>query len=104
MKTIEEKACEFRESDFKKYGDRIMEDRIKDAFISGIEVAQQWISVDDELPELEEIVLVKTDKGCVCTAYLHGKKSGFITYGEDAFVEFGEIKFWRPIELKKNTI
>ncbi len=71
----------------------------EDGFNAGVKFAQQWISVDDELPENQDLVLVKTNLNSVCTAYLHGLKSGFITYGEDAFVEFGEITHWRPIEL-----
>ena len=66
-------------------------------FLSGISFAESWISVRDELPINQDIVLVKTDKECYATAYLHGEKSGFIVYGDDAYKEFGEIKFWRPI-------
>ena len=70
------------------------------SFKAGVEFAQQWISVKDEFPENQDIVLVKTDKQCICTAYFHGKNSGFITYGEDAFFIFGSITHWRPIEFK----
>ena len=70
------------------------------SFKAGAEFAQRWISVEDELPEIGDIFLVKTDNGCITTAYLHGIKSGFITYGEDAYIEFGTITHWRPIELK----
>lgn len=69
-------------------------------FKAGVEFAQRWISVEEELPENGDFVLVKTDNGCVTTAYLHGIKSGFVTYGEDAYIVFGVITHWRPIELK----
>ena len=62
---------------------------------------QEWVSVDYKLPENQDLVLVKTNLNSVCTAYLHGLKSGFITYGEDAFVEFGEITHWRLIEISE---
>lgn len=67
-------------------------------FSEGIAWAEQWIPVDEELPPNQDIVLVKTDKGCVSTAYLHGKKSGFICYGQEAYNDFGEVTHWRPIE------
>lgn len=56
-----------------------------------------WISVEDRLPGNDDIVLVKGEYGGKCTAYLHGKNSGFITYGEDAYKVFGEITHWMPI-------
>ena len=57
----------------------------------------RWRKVEEELPEDQEIVLVKTDKGCFATAYLHGENSGFIVYGDDAYCEFGKITHWMPI-------
>ena len=71
-----------------------------DCFLTGIDFAEQWISVDDELPENQDIVLIKTDLNCVCTAYLHGQKSNFITYGEHAYNDFGKIIYWRPLRRK----
>ena len=70
------------------------------SFKAGVEFAQRWISVEEELPINQDIVFVKTDLECITTAYLHGEKSGFITYGEDAYIEFGNVTHWRPIELK----
>lgn len=69
-------------------------------FINGVTWAERWIPVEEELPDNQDIVLVKTDKGCVSTAYLHGKKSGFICYGQEAYNDFGEVTHWRPIEHK----
>jgi len=71
----------------------------EDGFNDGVKFAQQWISINEELPQNQDLVLVKTNLNSICTAYLHGLKSGFITYGEDAFIEFGYITHWRPIEL-----
>lgn len=56
-----------------------------------------WISVKDKLPDNQNIVLVRDECGGFCTAYLHGPKSGFITYGEEAYRKFGEITHWMPI-------
>lgn len=56
-----------------------------------------WISVEDRLPDNQDIVLVRDEYDRFCTAYLHGKNSGFITYGEDAYNFFGEITHWIPI-------
>ena len=102
MKTIEEAAREYikippdREidSDERYFNVNISK---YDAFKDGITFAEEWISVEDELPENDNIILVKTNLGCVATAYLHGKKSGFIVYGDEAYKEFGNITHWRPI-------
>lgn len=68
------------------------------SFIDAVAWAERWIPVEEDLPDNQDIVLVKTDKGCVSTAYLHGKKSGFICYGQEAYNDFGEVTHWRPIE------
>ena len=70
------------------------------SFQVGAAFAQEWISIEGELPEDGDIVLVKSDLNCFSTAYFHGEKSGFITFGEDAYEAFGDVKFWRPIERK----
>ena len=102
MKTIEKEA---KEKSQMSLGGGVYytypgEKAFVEGFKSGAKFAQRWISVEDELPEKGDIILVKTDNGCIATAYLHGIKSGFITYGEDAYVKFGTITHWRPIELK----
>ena len=56
-----------------------------------------WVSVKDSLPDNQDIVLVRDEYGGFCTAYLHGPKSGFITYGEEAYRKFGKITHWMPI-------
>lgn len=53
-----------------------------------------WVSVEERLPENQDIVLVRGEYGGKATAYLHGKDSGFIVYGEDAYKVFGEITHW----------
>lgn len=56
-----------------------------------------WISVKERLQENQDIVLVRGEYGGKATAYLHGKDSGFIVYGEDAYKVFGEVTHWMPI-------
>lgn len=66
-------------------------------FIAGAEwQAKQspWVSVEERLPENQDIVLVRGEYGGKVTAYLHGKDSGFIVYGEDAYKVFGEVTHW----------
>jgi len=98
MKTVDEAAREYAEKHTLKVG----ADRTKRefAFKAGVAFAQRWVSVDEELPEDQDLVLVKTTRGGYSTAYLHGKESGFIIYGEDAYVDFGEVTHWRAIELE----
>lgn len=56
-----------------------------------------WVSVEERLPENQDIVLVRGEYGGKATAYLYGKDSGFIVYGEDAYNVFGEVTHWMPI-------
>lgn len=56
-----------------------------------------WVSVEERLPENQDIVLVRGEYGGKATAYLHGKDSGFIIYGEDAYKVFGEVTHWMRI-------
>lgn len=58
--------------------------------------AERWRKVEEE-PTNQDIVLVKTDKCCFATAYYHGKNSGWIVYGDEAYKQFGNITEWKPI-------
>lgn len=106
MKTAEEKA--------KKYADSIIQvvvpgtgvtftvDDLNEFaqrdYLAGYNEAIRWRDPKEDPPTNQDIVLVKTDNDCYATAYFHGKASGFICYGEDAYIEFGDIIGWRPIE------
>lgn len=73
---------------------------VVNGFKAGAEWQQQqspWISIDERMPENQDIVLVRSEYGGKATAYFHGKNSGFITYGEDAYKVFGDITHWMPI-------
>ena len=59
-----------------------------------------WVDKNNRLPSNDDIILVRTDKGCFATAYLHGEKSGFIVYGDDAYREFGKITHWANLKVE----
>lgn len=95
-----------------KIVDRVKEDLIKtwprsallccaaEGFNEGVKWQQQqspWINVKDRLPDNQDLVLVKSEYNGKATAYYHGKYSGFITYGEEAYEVFGDITHWMPI-------
>ena len=100
MKTIEEAANEIYPLNKPTMYTQFVAGLEQSAFKAGVEFAQRWIPVEEELPENQELVLVKTNFNCFSTAYFHGKNSGFIIYGDDAYERFGIITHWRPIEIK----
>ena len=68
MKTIEEKSFEYKENvDLSNICDtKDVRFEIQDAFTAGAEFAQRWISVDEELPKIDEsgesdLILMKID-------------------------------------------
>ncbi|GHT33164.1 hypothetical protein FACS189434_06660 [Bacteroidia bacterium] len=71
-------------------------ENIEKAFLEGIEFAQRWINVADELPKQGDLVLIKTYYGDVSTArYNECLKLKFAI----DFLEIcsKDVKFWRPI-------
>jgi len=97
MKTIEQEAREYAEKVTLNTGS----DRTKreNAFKAGVEFAQQWISIDDELPEMHngnssENVLVKTQEGDVLIGYLY--INGWFANSQYPC----EITHWRSITKK----
>lgn len=74
-------------------------------FRAGVEFAQRWIPVEEELPEVGEIVLVRTkiNKVTTCEMYIPkdyldnilGEKEWAASYN---FKQ--AITHWRPINLK----
>jgi len=97
--TVEEKAGMYAAKTEAEYGfDMHPKTASFQGFIAGYAEAIRWRDPEVDPPTNQDVVLVKTDNNCYATAYYHGKASGFITYGEDAYVEFGEIIGWRPIE------
>ena len=111
MKTIEEEAKEFsntRGSQSCKSMREIEYDTGRFVgFKSGIEFAQRWISVKEELPELIELtysdnILFKRKDGLISLGMFHISA----IYGKYFITDSGEqvsdtyITHWRPIELK----
>lgn len=82
-----------------------LEDYIVESFKEGVEFAQRWIPVEEELPEVGEIVLVRTkiNKVTTCEMYIPkdyldnilGEKEWSASYN---FKQ--AITHWRPINLK----
>ena len=102
MKTIEEGL----EEAYQKAGENAY---FGNGFKSGVEFAQRWISVEDELPKEGVSVLIKNDFGCfginvlengiwrMCTVE---KKFGLLNLKEYELKKFATPTHWRPIELK----
>ena len=97
MKTIDEAAENYIQSEYKEFAllDIIGEDTsikdFRDDFKAGVEFAQRWIPVDEELPEKFKQVIVKLENGWhTCT---------WIT--EDGTFTFNvKPTHWRYIDLK----
>jgi len=89
MKTIEEAAKEY---------ELYSMNNLSGAFKAGIEFAQRWISVKDELPETNEfeeskIILIKGKRGIDIGRYYSRSKHFFLASGNF------EVTHWRYIEL-----
>ena len=79
------------------------------SFKAGVEFAQRWISVEDELPEEGVSVLIKNDFGCIGIEILENgiwrmctveKIAGLLNLKEYELENFATPTHWRPIELK----
>ena len=103
MKTVEEAAMEYAQKTDKANAEWVCED-----FIAGVKFAQQWISVEKELPKRNEFeeyspLLVLDRYGNYFTAFFREKYKVFGTVNPDKSNVIGEVAFvthWRPIELK----
>jgi hypothetical protein len=67
-----------------------------DAFKAGVEFAQQWISVDDELPVHRQRVLMKTKRFEYAAAGVYD----YATFRDHDNNIVYDVECWRPIELK----
>jgi len=93
MKTIEQAASEYTPKNWSSLG-KIADD----AFKAGVKFAQQWISVDEELPEKGSRVLLKNENG-----YIEIRTMGVssISNGKLRNTIGGHlVAHWRPIEVK----
>ena len=62
------------------------------SFIAGIEFAQRWISVEDELPKIGDHILIKLKRDKL--------KIWGIFNEDDRILVSNYATHWRPIELK----
>ena len=107
MKTINDAAIECANIYLQGYRDSYPADEndFIDVFESGVEFAQRWIPIEEELPEVGEIVLVKTkiNKVTTCEMYIPKDYLGNIL-GEKKWAASYNFKqaitHWRPINLK----
>ena len=107
MKTINDAAIECANIYLQGYRDSYPADEndFIDVFESGVEFAQRWIPIEEELPEVGEIVLVKTkiNKVTTCEMYIPKDYLGNIL-GEKKWAASYNFKqaitHWRPIDLK----
>ena len=107
MKTIEEASIEYVKSNFLL--ETIWAQETQDAFKSGAEFAQQWIPVEEELPDIGEEVLVKRElrQGDTWVQRFCSVSTRLAPSGEWEGVKWSDVGFnrgiithWRPIELK----
>jgi len=102
MKTIEEEAKQYADKTYDIYAMLYSEDDlnankenlIKD-FKAGVEFAQRWIPIEEELPPVNRTVLIEYDDAIV-GVLKYKKYIGFTSYRSD----LSKITHWRPINLK----
>ena len=90
MKTILEEAkenCEYNQDSLRQYDKHFIE-----AFKDGVEFAQRWISVEDELPNIGDHILIKLKRDKL--------KIWRIFNEDDRILVSNYATHWRPIELK----
>ena len=99
MKKIKEAAHEY----FRKAQLGLENPGSESGFIAGVEFAQRWISVEEELPEEQGYYLViaphSFPKNCnVVVAEFYEDNKTF--YSESSDSPITDATHWRPIELK----
>lgn len=106
MKTIEEASADYAVMFHlgSESGEKMAISAMK-AFKAGVEFAQEWISIEEELPPTDKIILYKRkirngqhekgDNWVISTCFV-GIKDG-VPYTINSH---DKIDYWRPIELK----
>jgi hypothetical protein len=95
----------FRQSRNKdKYEDSLifkMERWIKEAFKYGVEFAQQWTAVEEELPVEEDKYLTKQEYGIFLQSFNTYHNCWDDESGDDYYTDAvgGKVTHWRKIEL-----
>ncbi len=102
MKTIEEEARNYAGITEDKYANithTCNKCDIAEAFNAGVEFAQRWILVEEELPEEFDTVLVKDSNGCIAlSTILVSNRIGKYFSVDSGGVE--NVRYCRPIEIK----
>ena len=91
MKTLEEKAEEYTENAYIVFP----QSAVKSAFIAGYKAAQEWISVEDELPKNMRAVIVR-DNGISPIRSIALFQDN-IFYPDFAVLKHENITHWRPL-------
>ena len=113
MKTIEEEAAFLSNKNVLSninWNDTSELERLKakyyDGFKAGVEFAQRWISVEDELPEIKnhgfsDLVLTKNSYDNIMLERYDSESKQFNGIRYDCIKNNdGQVTHWRPIELK----
>ena len=107
MKTIEEAIIEYSENADIDEETYIAD--VYDGFKAGVEFAQRWIPVEEELPEVGAMVLTKMEKrhGDTWVQNYYSTATRLENQGEwqtvnwvDHSISFGHITHWRPINIE----
>ncbi len=103
MKSIEEAAKEYSNTSGNQSSKSMRETEYDTGrfvgFKAGVEFAQRWIPVEEELPEEFDTVLVKDSNGCIALAtILVSSRIGKYFSVDSGGVE--NVRYWRPIEIK----
>lgn len=97
MKTIDEAAKAANGYGYPNFNGE-KHDAFNDGFKSGVEFAQRWYSVEEELPEMYEDVLIKTDEGVIRLTHRDTYANGMLKWW--LVLHSIKVTHWRPIELK----
>jgi len=93
MKTLQEKikirAVEYAAPIESRHTNELCRDAFIDGAAYALELANEWISVEDELPPKNQPFLIK-----------YGRFIELCNEWEDRFSEEPIIAFWKPIDLK----
>ena len=104
MKTIAEKAKEYANGvfgDFIESVDFFTSEDIENAVKHGVELAQKWISVNEELPSNNFNVLYKDSDGEEFLAFYTPELKKWTKYRSIGMpIECDNIIYWRPINVK----
>lgn len=79
---------------------------VRQSFKRGVEFAQRWIPVEEELPEksshgFSELVLTKNSFGNILLERYDFELNHFNCVRYDSLIKGdGQVSHWRPIELK----